>query len=89
MPARGQPTGERYSNAEVVGACPDHFPPGTLDALKCRRPTPAPQPPSVSRSNDLTSGRRHARISAESRARKFAHAQAAATPATAHLRGHI
>ena len=39
----------------LVGRCPSCYPPGTLDALKHRLQTPAPQPPSVSASTDLMS----------------------------------
>ena len=36
---------------EIVGRCPDHFPPGTLDPLKSRGLAPTSQRPSVSTSN--------------------------------------
>jgi hypothetical protein len=67
--------------AAIVQRWPDCFPPGSLDALKCRSQTLA-QPPSVRVSADPTSRRRPARVSAESlhrRAytRRFEHAQGA------------
>jgi len=69
----------------LVGRCPSCYPPGTLDALKLRRLKPAPQPPSVSRSNGPTS-RRPGRIIAKSlhgraHTRGFEHAQSSAASA--------
>jgi hypothetical protein len=52
--------------AEIVGRCPDHFPPGTLDALKRRSPTSSHEPPSASVSTDQAPSRLAARASAES-----------------------
>jgi len=84
--------GELGHVTRLVGRCPSCYPPGTLDALKRRNPTPAPQPPSSSGSNDLTSSRRHARIYSSTHARKspaiptyartFEHPQSVAMPAT-------
>jgi hypothetical protein len=71
----------------LVSRCPTCYPPGTLDALKRRNPTPAPQPPSAIGSNDLTSSRRHGRIYGRTRARRFAHAQPRPPcPPTPHIR---
>jgi len=47
---------------EIVGRCPDHFPPGTLDALKSRSLAPTSQRPSVStfeRSSAQSAARAH------------------------------
>ena len=73
--------GEVEEVAAIVRRWPDCFPPGSLDALKCRSQTLA-QPPSVRVSADPTSRRRPARVSAESlhrRAytRRFEHVQGA------------
>src|SRR6516165_45893 len=78
--------GEGERVAAIVQRWPDCFPPGSLDALKCRSQTLA-QPPSVRVSADPTSRRRPARVSAESlhrRAytRRFEHAQGAGMQAT-------
>jgi hypothetical protein len=80
--------GELGHVIRLVGRCPSCYPPGTLDALKRRNSTPAPQPPSVSGSNDLTSGRRHARIYGRAHGRRFTHAQGAAMPTYARTFEH-
>jgi len=83
--------GEVEEVAAIVQRWPDCFPPGSLDALKCRSQTLA-QPPSVRVSADPTSRRRPARVSAESlhrRAytRRFEHAQGAGMPTYAKNSG--
>ena len=65
----------------LVGRCPSCYPPGTLDALKHRLQTPAPQSPSVSASTDLMSRGRQARIYGRTHALRFERRQSPATPA--------
>ena len=74
--------GEVEQVAAIVQRWPDCFPPGSLDALKCRSQTLA-QPPSVRVSADPTSRRRPARVSAESLHRR------AYTRRFEHAQGHI
>ena len=54
----------RELELEIVGRCPDHFPPGTLDALKARSLTFSHQPSSASISTDQAPSRLAARASA-------------------------
>ena len=58
--------GELEQVAEIVGRCPDHFPSGTLNALKSCSPTSSHEPPSANVSTDQTPRQQAARTSAES-----------------------
>ena len=46
----------------LVGRCPSCYPPGTLDALKSRRPAPSPEPSAASTPTNLAAARPAARI---------------------------
>ena len=55
----------RELEREIVGRCPDHFPPGTLDALKARSQRPHTSHRAAAFSTDQAPNRLPARASAE------------------------
>jgi hypothetical protein len=57
--------GELEQVVDIVGRCPDHFPSGTLGALKSRSPTSSHEPPSASVSTNQAPSQQAARTSAE------------------------
>jgi len=46
----------------LVGRCPSCYPPGTLEALKSRRPAPSPEPSAASTATNVAAARPAARI---------------------------
>jgi hypothetical protein len=58
--------GELEQVSEIVGRCPNHFPPGTFDALKSRGLTPSQTPSSASVSTAQAPSQQVAQTSAES-----------------------
>ena len=61
--------GELEQVIKLVGRSPSCYPPGTLEALKCRRPTPAPEPVAIT----STSARPAARIRPDAEHRGHEH----------------